>query len=101
MLALIVLFALTGCKKKIEYVDEEHIFGEWIDEEKKTCTTDGILGHYHCSHCNKDFDQFFNELPSIVDKATGHNLIFNKEIPATGWSLGSKAYYECSRCGHI
>jgi len=35
LLALIVLFALTGCKKKIEYVDEEHIFGEWIDEVKK------------------------------------------------------------------
>lgn len=101
LFTVIVILTLAGCRNKIEYIDDEHVFGEWIDEVKKTCHSDGILGHYHCSHCDKYFDEFFNELPSIEDKTTGHNLVFNREIPATGWSLGSKAYYECSRCGNI
>ena len=101
LFTVIVILTLAGCRNKIEYIDDEHVFGEWIDEVKKTCHSDGILGHYHCSHCDKYFDEFFNELPSIEDKTTGHNLVFNREILATGWSLGSKAYYECSRCGNI
>ena len=35
----------------------------------------------YCSHCDKYFDEFFNELPSIEDKTTGHNLVFNRKFP--------------------
>lgn len=103
LFTLIALFVLTSCGKKIEYLDDEeqHIYGEWIDEVKKTCDSDGVLGHYHCSHCNKNFDEFFNELPSIINKTNGHALVHSNEIPATGWSTGTREYYECSRCGKI
>ena len=83
LFAIIAIFVLTGCGEKIEYIDNEdpHIYGEWIDEVKPTCESDGILGHYHCSHCGKNFDQFFNELPSIENKTNGHTLVHSKEIP--------------------
>jgi DNA-directed RNA polymerase subunit RPC12/RpoP len=103
LFTIIAIFVLIGCGEKIEYIDNEdpHIYGEWIDEVKPTCESDGILGHYHCSHCGKNFDQFFNELPSIENKTNGHTLVHSKEIPATGWSTGIKEYYECSKCGKI
>lgn len=84
----------------IEYVDDEqHNYGEWIDAVPSTCVADGVIGHYHCTDCGKDFDQFFNRLDSVVEKTSGHTLVYNKAIPSTGVKQGSIEYYECSACG--
>ena len=43
-----------------------HTYGEWIDEVSATTESEGTLGHYHCSVCEKNFDINKNELASIV-----------------------------------
>ena len=53
-----------------------HNYGSWIAEIGATCTEDGTVGHYHCSGCNKDFDEDKNELSSLTIEKTGiHNFV--------------------------
>ncbi len=95
----VVCLCLLGACAPTEYVDEEkHTYGEWIDAVAATCEADGVLGHYHCSHCGKDFDLYFNELATVADKTGGHALVHSKAVAATGTRPGSVEYYQCSRC---
>ena len=55
----------------------EHNYGEWIEEVAATCMTEGTLGHYTCSVCEKNFDENKEELNSLViaiDK-TAHTAV--------------------------
>lgn len=100
--AIFSVFILTSCEEKIEYVEtEEHTFGQWVDRVKATCEDEGVIGHYHCDHCNKDFDEFYNIIPTTEVKKLSHLLVRSEEIPATGWNTGQREYFECSRCGKV
>ena len=48
-----------------------HNYGNWIAEEPATCTQNGVLAHYHCSVCEKDFDAAYAELSDLTI-AAGH-----------------------------
>ena len=62
------------------------------DEVAPTCTEDGMLEHYHCSRCGKNFEDEAgeNELSDIVIPAPGHDWqeLYTPE----------KHWHECSRC---
>ncbi len=49
-----------------------HTYGTWINEVPATCTEDGTLGHYHCSVCEKNFDEDKKEFSNLKIKAIGH-----------------------------
>lgn len=97
-IAAFVLCLFAACAPN-EYIEEEkHVYGEWIDEVPATCQENGVLGHYHCTHCGKDFDLYFNELSSVVNKTGGHALVHSKAVAATGTKTGKIEYYQCSKC---
>ena len=85
LVTAISIFALSACdgsssKKKDKDDDDDeshsHKYGTWIEEIPATCAEDGVLGHYHCKSCGKDFDSNKNELASLVIEKTGiHNFV--------------------------
>lgn len=51
-----------------------HSFGEWIVGVSPTCTDDGIIGHYHCSLCDKNFDGDKNEIKDVTVPKKEHDF---------------------------
>lgn len=100
------------CEKKVsfEYCEKcgitrvaiyptDHSYGEWISGISPTCAEDGILGHYHCSACEKNFDNEKNELSNIVDKSNGHAYgAWIEAVAATCSAEGKVGHYHCSLC---
>ena len=43
-----------------------HVYGEWIPQVDATVDAEGTYGHYHCDVCDKNFNQGFGEMDSIV-----------------------------------
>lgn len=66
-----------------------HNYGTFIYEKEATHTTDGTIGHYHCSRCNKNFDIAKNELSSIVISHSNHKIVTAK------WQYDSKYHWNC------
>ena len=67
-----------------------------------TCTSDGNIGYWTCSHCAKVFsdEQCTNELfSSVVVSKLGHLLSHIGAVPATCTAEGNVEYWKCSRCG--
>lgn len=52
-LALLIALALVSL---LAACAEKHEFGAWIDDKEPTCTQAGMKGHYHCTHCDKNFN---------------------------------------------
>ena len=87
--------ALASCGKEPE---EKHNC-VLVPGTAATCTEDGILEHYHCDHCNKDFkDEAATQLlEDVVNHATGHEMSGPKGgEAATCTEDGTKVYYECA-----
>lgn len=81
-----------------------HELGDWIDGINATCTDSGLIGHYHCRICNKDYDNNNTEIANIYVEALGHLHTTDEIIPkldATCTTDGYVAHFECSRCGKI
>ena len=82
-----------------------HILNEttWHDGVDATCDSDGVLGHYECSGCNKYFNIELVEIGTIIIKG-GHLLdstTWHDEIPPTCESDGVLGHYECSGCNQF
>ncbi len=79
--------------------NENHTMGEWIEATPATCTQAGTVGHFHCTHCDKNFDKEGNEIADINIEQLGHDPVAVHATPATctedGYSEGTK----CDRCG--
>ena len=79
----------------------EHSYGEWIEEVSATCTANtakGVLGHYHCSVCNKDFDENHEELTSLEIAKLKH--IYEEERKDATCVEAGYIKYTCSLCGN-
>lgn len=85
-----VALALVAC-------DEKHEMGDWIDEIPATCTETGVVGHFHCSHCDKDFDRNGNELTDLTISVLGHDWAEEVTKQATCSEVGLKKVF-CKRC---
>ena len=80
-----------------DYVDAlNHSNRTWVEEESAIPgVMDGKLGHFHCSDCEKNFDEQGNEITDVVLH------LFSEWIPAknaTCTSEGTVGFYFCSSC---
>lgn len=95
--------ALEYCEKcgitRVATYQADHSYGEWISGTLPTCTDDGILGHYHCSVCDKNFDNEKNELTHTIDKSNGHVYgAWIESVCATCSEEGIVGHYHCALC---
>lgn len=94
----------TVCNESTETDSIEpkgHNYGDWIEIVNPSCTEEGILGHYHCSVCEKNFDTDKNELSSLVITAKGHDIKHHDSKKVTCIEDGCNEYDYCSRnCGY-
>ena len=67
-----------------------------------TCTTAGLLRHWHCSECGHDFSDSAatNDITgSVVVPALGHSIVSTPASSPSCTCTGNSAYWTCSRCG--
>lgn len=105
---LIALFAagilvagLTACN---DDGGHKHAYGDWIEATPSTCVNHGVVGHYHCDGCNKDFDGEHNELTSLEAPLVNHTFTEEKaesKYLSTPANCTEAATYfkSCSVCG--
>ena len=83
----------------VEIPKKNHNYGEWIDELSPTCEKEGILAHYHCDQCDKDFDKNLNEITKLSIEALGHTYgEWIDEVSSTCEKEGKLAHYHCEIC---
>jgi len=77
-----------------------HDYGNWINKIEVSCTDAGLIGHYHCRICNKDFDENHAEITDVFVPALGHHYTTKEIIPEKVSCLedGYIAHFECDRC---
>ena len=99
-------YTCTKCKKlysdeagNLEITLEEtvdpatgHSYGEWIVDEKATCTADGSK-HKECSACG--------DVQTGVVEALGHNTKKTDREEAKCEADGNIEYYTCESCGQL
>jgi len=86
----------------LEIPAKNHSFEEWVNAIEAACADSGLLGHYHCRTCNKNFDKDGAEIANIYVAALGHLHTTEEIIPkkdATCIENGYVAHFECERCG--
>ena len=96
LLAMAVALVFNACGTK-------HVFDEWVDELPATCERSGIQGHYHCSHCGKNFTEDKAELSDddLIIPATGHTEVTDEAVAPTCGETGLSAGKHCSVCGKV
>ena len=77
----------------------DHVFGSWIEAADATCTEDGVIGHYNCSVCGRNFDAEYHFISvPVVIPSLGHaweHIDAQEATCVDGWT----AYDRCTRCG--
>ncbi len=65
-----------------------------------TCTEPGIVEHYHCDGCGKNYADYegLEELADINSDAMGHNAFYMDPVDPECWCEGSIGYYYCGNC---
>ena len=72
-----------------------------------TCVTEGVVAHYHCANCNKNYADATAkiELASVTEpknhKNHGDNIVVISGYPATCVSEGLEAGRKCSACNVV
>ena len=75
-----------------------HDYGSLIAEDPATCENDGVIAHYHCADCGKDFDAEKNEVTDLTIAALGHDFgAWTVTTEAKCETAGEETRY-CSRC---
>ena len=80
-----------------------HEFGEWVDKIEPDCDSDGVLGHYYCSICEKYFDAdgkyICDNENDLIIYTDGHDYgEWIDEIEPDCENDGVKGHYHCSIC---
>lgn len=96
-----------GYVQNIVEVDPEHtvakpIFVKLIkvDAVLPTCTESGVIEHFYCEHCEKNFSDADgnNAIASTVVAALGHYLVESQYKAPTCQETGVEKHYVCERC---
>ena len=79
--------------------EHEHNY-EWVEGKEPTCKEEGIVGHYHCEACGKNFNPNYGEIDSIVIGKLPHDvgLNYSPRMEPTFFDEGTVAYYICNDC---
>lgn len=105
LFSLILILFLCSCEinfvpsgKNGDDSPHQHTLTEWISKVDATCVDDGVLGHYNCTSCGKNFDFLKEELLNITIPALGHDFAEEIILEATDENDGLKLL-TCNRCG--
>ena len=73
---------------------------EWVEGKEPTCEEEGIVPHYHCDGCGKNFNENYGEIDSIIIEKGSHDvgLNYSPRIEPTFFTEGTVAYYICNDC---
>lgn len=78
----------------------EHVHNyEWVEGTEPTCEEEGIVAHYHCDGCGKNFNPNYGEIETISLQKAEHeygSMYWGKS--ANFWEDGNIEYYQCSEC---
>ncbi|MBQ7246756.1 MAG: InlB B-repeat-containing protein [Lachnospiraceae bacterium] len=76
-----------------------------IDAVPSTCTENGIIAHYHCNKCGKNYSDAngINEIlnDDIVIASTGHIIAIDEYVAPTYENSGLTEGSHCSVCGEV
>jgi hypothetical protein len=78
--------------------EHEHNY-VWVEAKVPTCKEEGIVGHFHCEACGKNFDPNYGEMETISIPKAEHeygSLYWGKS--ANFFEDGNIEYYQCSEC---
>ena len=71
----------------------------WVEGKEPTCEEEGVVAHYHCDGCGKNFDPNYGEMETISIPKAEHeygSLYWGKS--ANFFEDGNIEYYQCSEC---
>ena len=71
----------------------------WVEGKEPTCEEEGVVGHFNCEACGKNFDPNYGEMESISIPKAEHeygSLYWGKS--ANFFEDGNIEYYQCSEC---
>lgn len=88
----LMLYTCSNCNHSYSEAVSKlgHDYGEWKEEVAPTTQNYGVVAHYTCSHCNKNFDIDKKELHSIYIGKTGVSVVSIQKIN----SLNNKDIYQ-------
>ena len=78
--------------------EHEHNY-EWVEGKEPTCKEEGVVGHFHCDGCGKNFDPNYGEIETISIQKAEHeygSMYWGKS--ANFFEDGNIEYYQCSEC---
>ena len=71
----------------------------WVEGAEPTCKEEGVVAHYHCEYCGKNFDPNYGEIETISIPKAEHeygSMYWGKS--ANFWENGNIEYYQCAVC---
>lgn len=86
-------------------VDSAHTLTH-VAAKDASCTEDGVLEHWHCAGCNKDYNASGDEMLSTVGGAALGHISPLQDVAAVGANCvtgqtGNKAHKKCTRCNSL
>ena len=84
-----------------EAAPDEHVHDYvWVEGTEPTCEKEGVVAHYHCDGCGKNFDENYGEIDSVVAEKGSHDVAgnYSPRVEPTFFTEGTVAYYTCNDC---
>ena len=83
-----------------EAAPAEHVHDYvWVEGTVPTCEKGGVVAHYHCDGCGKNFDPNYGEVETVSIPKAEHeygSMYWGKS--ANFWEDGNIEYYQCAVC---
>lgn len=82
-----------------EAAPDEHVHDYvWVEGTEPTCEKEGVIAHYHCDGCGKNFDPNYGEFETVsIPKAHEYGSMYWGKS-ANFWENGNIEYYQCAVC---
>ena len=74
-----------------------------VDGVGATCETPGVIDHWHCDDCNKDFldEEGHESIDDVVIAPIAHRIVIDEYVPATCTTDGLTQGAHCADCGEV
>ena len=99
--ALCMAFGLAACGETPVQEPSEHVHSMTeVAKVDPTCTADGTKAHWHCTVCNKDFEdeEGTKPLEEVTLPKSGHQMTEVTKVDPTCTADGTKAHWHCTVC---
>lgn len=83
-----------------EAAPAEHVHNYvWVEGTEPTCEEEGVVAHYHCEECGKNFNPNYGEIETVSIPKAEHeygSMYWGKS--ANFFHDGNIEYYQCAVC---